>query len=82
MTIALANGKTETWVQDRTGHKSSVMINLYRRQARKAAELNLGPLKPLHEAIPDLSQPSVPAESSEINCSASDSGERRERVLH
>jgi hypothetical protein len=41
-------------VADRTGHKSSTMINGYRRQARSATELGLGPLKPLDQAIPDL----------------------------
>ena len=55
ITIALANEKTETWVADRTGHRSSVMINRYRRTARAAAELGLGTLRPLDEAIPELS---------------------------
>ncbi len=54
VTISLANGKSEAWVMDRTGHKSSLMINRYRRAARTAAELHLGDLKPLHEAIPEL----------------------------
>ena len=44
VTLALANGQTETWVADRTGHKSSTMINKYRRAARTAAELRLGDL--------------------------------------
>lgn len=39
ITLALANGRTEAWVQDRTGHRSSMMINVYRRAARTAAEL-------------------------------------------
>jgi integrase len=56
VTLALANGKTEAWVADRTGHKSSAMINKYRRQARQAAELKLGELAPLDEAIDELSQ--------------------------
>jgi integrase len=34
VTVGLANGKTETWVADRTRHRSSAMINRYRRQAR------------------------------------------------
>lgn len=55
ITVSLANGRTETWVQDRTGHTSSVMINRYRRAARSLAELDLGPLLPLDEAIPGLS---------------------------
>src|SRR5688572_13496517 len=39
VTLALAGGRSETWVSDRTGHKSSVMINRYRRAARNAGEL-------------------------------------------
>jgi integrase len=54
VTVSLANGRTETWVADRTGHRSSVMINRYRRAARTWAELGLGPLAPLDEAIPEL----------------------------
>lgn len=57
VTLALANGRTETWVADRTGHKSSVMINRYRRAARHAAEIGLGPLGPLDELIPELAAP-------------------------
>jgi integrase len=51
VTLSLANGKTETWVMDRTGHRSSVMINTYRRAARTAAELGLGELAPLAGAL-------------------------------
>ncbi len=54
VTLSLANDKTEAWVQDRTGHTSSNMINRYRRTARTAAELGLGELLPLDEAIPEL----------------------------
>ncbi len=54
VTLALAHGKTETWVADRTGHRSSQMINRYRRQARAAHELGLGSLLPLNAAIPEL----------------------------
>jgi integrase len=54
VTLSLSNGKTEAWVQDRTGHRSSVMINRYRRQARQANELGLGNLVPLVDAIPEL----------------------------
>lgn len=54
VTLSLANGKTETWVQQRTGHTSSIMINRYRRAAMTADELNLGALRPLHRAIPEL----------------------------
>ena len=54
VTVALANGKTEAWVADRTGHRSSQMINTYRRTARTYAELGLGELEPMVEAIPEL----------------------------
>ena len=51
VTLALAAGKSEAWVSDRTGHRSSVMLANYRRGARTAAELGLGELAPLDEAI-------------------------------
>ena len=54
VTVSLANGKTEQWVMDRTGHKSSQMIALYARQARTWAELNLGPLLPLDTLLPEM----------------------------
>lgn len=54
ITLSLASGRTETWVMDRTGHRSSIMINRYRQAARTAAELGLGELLPLDEAIPEF----------------------------
>jgi integrase len=51
VTLALADGKSESWVADRTGHRTSQMINAYRRAARTASELGLGSLKPLNEAF-------------------------------
>lgn len=51
VTVSLANGKTESWVADRTGHKSSTMIARYQRAARTLAELGMGPLRPLLETI-------------------------------
>jgi integrase len=54
VTLALATGRSETWVADRTGHRSSFMINRYRRAARTATELGLGWLTPLHNALPEL----------------------------
>ena len=59
VTLALANGKSEAWVQDRTGHTSSAMLNRYRRAALSASELELGTLAPLVEAIPELSSESI-----------------------
>jgi integrase len=60
VTVSLANDKSETWVRDRTGHKSTEMINQYRRAARHVAELDLGTLLPLDQAIPEL-RPAVAA---------------------
>jgi integrase len=54
VTYALAHGKTETWVMDRTGHKSSIMVNRYRRVARTVAEARLGEPLPLHAVVPEL----------------------------
>lgn len=51
VTLSLAAGRSEAWVADRTGHRSSVMINRYRRAARTAAELGLGSLQPLDQAL-------------------------------
>ena len=54
VTMAFATGKSEAWIQDRTGHTTSLMLNRYRRQARTAAELELGWFMPLDEAIPEF----------------------------
>jgi hypothetical protein len=36
VTLALAIGRTESWVCDRTGHKSSAMVARYNRPSRVA----------------------------------------------
>lgn len=54
VTIALSSGKSEVWVMDRTGHRSSAMVQRYRRGARLASELGLGSWAPLDEAIPEF----------------------------
>jgi len=51
VTTALASGRTETWVADRTGHKSHSMIKRYTRQARTAGDLKRGDWKPLDAAL-------------------------------
>jgi len=51
VTVNLANGKSEAWISDRTGHTSSAMINRYRRCARAHSELGQGNLTPLDEAL-------------------------------
>src|SRR5215831_17783569 len=55
ITINMALGRSEAWICDRTGHRSSQMLNTYRRAARTAAELGLGDLAPLDECVPELS---------------------------
>ncbi len=64
ITVALANGRTEDYVTDRTGHKSSTMVRTYKRTARSVGELGLGDLTPLDEAIPELrtAKPAPPPE--------------------
>ncbi|CAN5901300.1 hypothetical protein BH11MYX4_BH11MYX4_01920 [soil metagenome] len=62
VTVSLANGATESWISDRTGHKSSAMINRYKRAARSVSELGLGRLKAMGEAIPEFVPASPPAE--------------------
>ncbi len=54
VTLALALGRSETWVSDRTGHGSSVMIARYKRAARSAKERDLGWLVDLDQAIPEF----------------------------
>lgn len=56
VTLSLANEKSEAWVMRRTAHKSSSMIARYTVAAANARELSLGPLLPLDEAIPELSE--------------------------
>jgi integrase len=56
VTIALATDRTEAWVANRTGHRSSKMINEYRRLASCHQELNMRPLDPLTEVIPEFAQ--------------------------
>src|SRR5262249_52328169 len=75
ITLALANGRSESWVADRTGHKSSQMINGYRRAARSVAELGLGGLLDLDQALPEL-RPMVPGPAP------SEAGSGREAATH
>lgn len=62
VTLSLANGKTEAWITDRTGHKSSQMIYGYKRAARTAAEQKQGELMPLNMAIPECPKAKPPAQ--------------------
>jgi integrase len=58
VTVNLAHGKSETWIADRTGHRSSQMINTYRRQARTWTELGVPTLAAMDAAIPELARTS------------------------
>ncbi len=64
VTYGLANGRTETWVMDRTGHRSSQMVNRYRRVARTVAEADLGDLTPLNEAVPEIAAANLAANAA------------------
>jgi integrase len=66
VTIALANGRTEAWVTDRTGHRSSQMVARYKRAARTAEEARLGDWTPLDVALGTASPSpvSTPPETS------------------
>ncbi len=54
VTLSLAAGKSESWIGDRTGHRSSQMIARYKRQARTAAELQFGTAASMVDGIPEL----------------------------
>ncbi|WP_437567695.1 hypothetical protein [Sorangium sp. So ce542] len=54
ITVALANGRSETRAANRTGRRSSIMGQRCRQAARTFAELGLGELASLAEAIPEL----------------------------
>jgi hypothetical protein len=56
VTLSLAAGRSEAWVADRTGHKSSVVLNRYRWQTRQVAELELGSVA-LPDAALDAARP-------------------------
>jgi hypothetical protein len=43
--VALANGRSEAWIGDRTGHRSSAMIAKYKRTVRTLEELGTGDLQ-------------------------------------
>ncbi len=56
VTEALARGESESWVTDRTGHKSSAMVATYKRRARTFDEANLAHLGELDRLL-GLCQP-------------------------
>ncbi len=66
ITLWLAAGKNERYCTDRSGHSSSQMLAKYARAARTAAEIGLGELTPLADALPDLRTTSGPPGGSGI----------------
>jgi len=54
VTVALAAGRNEMWIADRTGHSSMAEMGTYRRNARAFAELNLGDWTPIDTLIAEL----------------------------
>ncbi len=61
ITLWLAAGKNEKYCTDRSGHSSSQMLAKYARAARTSAELGLGGLVPLVDAIPEFRTSDGPA---------------------
>jgi Phage integrase family len=51
VTVSLAAGRSEVWIRDRTAHRSTAMIDRYRRHARQFVELELGGLVELDRAM-------------------------------
>ncbi len=49
ITLALANGKSEAWIRDRTGHTTSAMLVKYARPSRLVGKM--GELAPLDELL-------------------------------
>ncbi len=56
ITTALAQGRTEGWIQRRTGHTTSAMLARYRRRAAELEEGERAKLAPMHETIPELAE--------------------------
>jgi integrase len=52
-TRSLANGKSDDWVRQRTGHTTDQLLT-YRESAKALEELDMGDLVPLVDAIPEL----------------------------
>ena len=51
VTVSIAEGRPDTWIRDRTAHKTLSMIDRYRRTARQFEELKLGGLVDLVDAL-------------------------------
>jgi hypothetical protein len=49
--VSLAEGKSETWIRDRTAHKTTTMIDRYRRTAPQFQELGVAGLVAIVDAL-------------------------------
>ena len=54
VTVSMATGRPDTWIRDRTAHRTVSMLDKYRRAARTFEELNAGPLAPMLDAVAGL----------------------------
>lgn len=69
ITLALANGKSEAWIRDRTGHTTSAMLVKYARPSRLVGKMGeLGPLDELL-GLRQKSRQKVSAKSKRTNSS-------------
>ena len=82
VTLALASDRTEAWVTDRTGHRSSDMVHRYKRAARTARELGLGWLTPLGPAVPELAAAVIAAAEAAAKDEESDEVPARNPSTH
>jgi len=64
-TLALAAGRSEQWVMDRTGHTTSAMLERYRRRARTARDFALGWFGPMAEELRFGAEPKTPSGTTE-----------------
>lgn len=77
VTLAMAQGKNEAWIQTRTGHTTSQMLARYRRRAAELGEGDRARLVPMHDGIPELAAsapkgpPPPPAGTEGTVCGAS-----------
>ncbi len=53
VTTSMATGRTEAWIQRRTGHTTSAMLARYRRAAENLAEGGAAKLASMVDALPE-----------------------------
>lgn len=54
VTVSMSTGRPDTWIRDKTAHRTVSMLDKYRRAARTFEELNAGPLAPMLDAVAGL----------------------------